>query len=523
MKWVRWLWMCVTCAPLLAQEPKLDTDLREFDGQLAVFVRMEDQRFGGAGDYERFCAEHPTTPRSKLRADVVADLKQRAASSWERVAAEVGKLTAAGELRSIARYWIVNGFAAAASADACAALAALPGVSFVYRQREPNGGAQHAVAPRERVEALQPARRAELERALALIPESEPAFDADGLTVPWNLKRIHADVAWQSGAHGQGVVVALMDSGLLVMPSLAQALWRNPREQLDGEDEDGNGYVDDVVGWDFLADSPHCVGDGAMSHGSMCGGIVAGRPWGEPKTVTGVAPRARLMMLRGMGRLRAYEYAIDAGADVVSMSYMWVNVELGNYRGVFRVAHEHMAACGLVAVGGAGNFRRSAPAGRQIALPKDIPCVIAAAGILENGEQSPMSSEGPCTWDDVRFYRDYPKEAPLVKPDVTALFRDFPLWHRTEVRGRQVEVVWQGPDGFGLITGPGGNSFAGPHAAGVAALMLSVQPELTPWRVQELMCATCKDLGEPGKDVKFGAGLLQADAAVAAARGAKVE
>jgi subtilisin family serine protease len=229
------------------------------------------------------------------------------------------------------------------------------------------------------------------------------------------------------------------------------------------------------------------------------------------------------MMLRGMGQLRAYEYAIRAGADVVSMSYMWIHVELGNYRGLFRTAHEHMAACGLVAVGGAGNFRRSAPPGRQIALPKDIPCVIAAAGILEDGRQSPLSSEGPCTWDDVRFYGDYPKDAPLVKPDVTACFRDFPLWHRTQMTGREVQVVWQGPDGYGLITGPGGNSFAGPHAAGVAALMLSVQPELTPWRVQELMCATCEDLGEPGKDVKFGAGLLRADAAVEAARNAKVE
>jgi hypothetical protein len=53
--------------------------------------------------------------------------------------------------------------------------------------------------------------------------------------------------------------------------------------------------------------------------------------------------------------------------------------------------------------------------------------------------------------------------------------------------------------------------------------MLSAQPELTPWRVQELMAACCKDLGEPGWDVVYGAGLLQADAAVRAARAAKVE
>ena len=62
-------------------------------------------------------------------------------------------------------------------------------------------------------------------------------------------------------------------------------------------------------------------------------------------------------------------------------------------------------------------------------------------------------------------------------------------------------------------------SFSGPHAAGVAALMLSVNPELNAWQVKRLMEETCKDLGAPGRDPVFGAGLLQARDAVRAAKG----
>jgi subtilisin family serine protease len=230
------------------------------------------------------------------------------------------------------------------------------------------------------------------------------------------------------------------------------------------------------------------------------------------------------MVLRGMGSLRAYEYAASMGADVFSMSYMWVDVELGSYRAVFRTAHEHLAACGLVAVGGAGNFGVSSPEGLQIALPKDIPCVIAAAGIGRDGKAASSSSRGPCTWNEVPFFGDYPPEQPLEKPDVTGCFGGFPVWHWTRFPGsRRIEVAFDAGEGLGLIIGPGGNSFAGPHAAGVAALMLSVDPELTPWHVKELMEAGCSDLGTEGRDRTYGAGLLQADAAVRAARAAKID
>jgi subtilisin family serine protease len=201
----------------------------------------------------------------------------------------------------------------------------------------------------------------------------------------------------------------------------------------------------------------------------------------------------------------------------MSMSYMWVNIELGNYRGVYRCAHEHLSAAGIVAVGGAGNFARL-PAGKQIALPKDIPCVIAAAGITEDGAKAQASSEGPCTWSGVKFYDDYPADKPLIKPDVTGLFTGYPMWARPNALGGRWQVVSRESPQAALVIGPAGNSFAGPHAAGVAALMLSANPDLCAWDVKRLMEATCRDLGPEGRDTTYGAGLLQTHAAVRAAR-----
>lgn len=81
--------------------------------------------------------------------------------------------------------------------------------------------------------------------------DADDAFSAEGLEVPWNLTRIQAPAAWsEEGATGKGVVIALCDSGLMVAPPLVSALWRNDGEKLNGTDDDDNGYVDDLFGYD---------------------------------------------------------------------------------------------------------------------------------------------------------------------------------------------------------------------------------------------------------------------------------
>src|SRR5207302_2046757 len=124
-----------------------------------------------------------------------------------------------------------------------------------------------------------------------------------------------------------------------------------------------------------------------------------------------------------------------------------------------------------------------------------IPCVIAAAGVTRDGNKAPASSEGPCTWQGVKFYDDYPPRRPLIKPDVTAVFTGFPVWGRPDALGPKGTIFSREDDRMALVVGPSGNSFSGPHAAGVAALMLSANPDLCAWEVKSLMEKTCRDLG----------------------------
>lgn len=506
-------------APAAAPEARMaaDLDLIEADGPQPVFVRMRDQLLPDADAWDRFVAAHATTPRRELRPTIRADLQTRAAASWDAIAATVRELQDAGHVGAeLERFWIVNGFATTADADAVRRLAAHDAVGYVHRQRQPGRLDQHEF--RSLPEAARARGERALESLLGMRSDGEPAFDPDAVAVPWNLQRIRAPEAWHTGAVGQGVTIAMIDSGLLPIEPVARALWQDPREEPNGTDDDGDGFVDERCGWDAIGDTPFAVGDGPKSHGTMCAGILVGRESGEDRFTTGVAPRARLMVLRGGGRLRAYEFLASHEADVLSMSFMWIGFDLGSYRSVLRTAHEHLAACGVVAVGGAGNFGRSAPEGRQIAFPKDIPCVIAAAGVVESGEVPPFSSRGPVTWDLAPWYADHPAGHPLEKPDVSGCIGGFPVWHRLEMPGRGVEVFRKLDGGFGLIVGPRGNSFSGPHAGGVAALMLSAAPDLNVWDVQRLMRETCTDLLDDGWDPTSGAGLLQADAAVAAAR-----
>ena len=484
-----------------------------------VFVRMVDQLFRKAGDYEVFCAKRTDLPRSRNRAEVLPLLRAKAEGAWKTVDPLVAELEKAEKLKGVRRFWIVNGFSCAARPEAIRSLAASEAVSFVYLDR--------FARPQSEAKPMREAELAAMKALEEMRRKSPVDTDVKDAKIPWNLQALRVPEAWSEvKTKGRGATVAVIDSGVLPTPSLARALWRNPKETFNGEDDDGNGLADDVFGYDFAVGNGFVLESGASglaSHGSACAGIIAGRPSPRSKWLTGVAPEAELMLLKGSFDLRALEYLLAHGADVVSMSFMIVGRDLGHLRGLYRNAFEHLGAAGVLSVGGAGNFGagpRAQPVGKQIGLPKDIPCVVAVAGVSKDGKLVPFSSKGPCFWDDIAFFSDYPKKEPLGKPDLAAFPTGYPVWTRPPGRVAKLRG-WReiaADEGASLVVGPAGNSFSGPHAAGVAALVLSVNPELNPWEVKELLEASAVDLGPKGRDFRTGAGLLDARAAVEAAR-----
>ena len=482
---------------------KIDPPLLEVlraGGSARVILLGRTQLFEPVGGLEGFQREHAGRDRLALRREVVATLQGNAEAEQAAI------LQALGRERADQALWILNALSLELSAQEIRAASRLDEVQFIYA-----GGERLAQRP-----------RTSTERIFVVPPGEPPTFTTEGKGVAWNVQHLNAPRAWHElGSLGRGAVIAVLDNGAnYAHTDLRNNLWRNDGEiPNNGVDDDENGWVDDLYGYDFGSMSPN-VRDTSTSrgrqHGTMTSGMVVGD--GSGGIVTGVAPRGQLMLLkitggnvdaagnRPIGAAMAYQYAVEEGADILSMSFSLPG--LGNLRGFWRMMSDHAVAAGLFLVGGAGNFRVSQPLPVQHQSPKDVPSVISVGGIDTLGVLRPFSSMGPAEWSGVALYGDYPLPEGIMKPDVVA----FP--------GEGFPVL--GIEDQGYIDTDSvrirGNSFSGPQVAGIAALILAEQPGMSVWRVREIIEETARDLGEPGKDNQFGYGLVDAYSAVVKAR-----
>ncbi|MBT5377921.1 MAG: S8 family serine peptidase [Opitutae bacterium] len=513
---------------VLCSNPLKATDLRIDEAiplngtrHIPVFVRMADQLFAKAGEHETFCRDNAKRSRTVNRKAVLATLKSKSKKSRKEVNQLVQSLENSGSLQNPQWFWIVNGFSCTAQPDAIIQLSKNPSVSFIYLNRFNRPKSKQSIGMNE-TQAAAMQKLLELRTATHFAPAPPTKkSNAQKPKIPWNVQAINAEQAWRSGARGQGVTVAVIDSGIIPTTSLAKALWWNKAELLDGKDNDNNGFVDDAFGYNFTDENGFLLEQNRFtSHGSACAGIIAGRQAPKSRLQTGIAPEAELMLLKGSFDLRALEYLLLQGADLVSMSFMIVDRELGHIRGLYRNAFEHLSAAGVLALGGAGNYAsgpRVKPRGQQIGIPKDIPCVVAVAGIKQDRSEVAFSSRGPCFWENVAFYSDHPLNKPLSKPDITAFPLGYPTWNHPP-KGMAIKRGWKEisreDGGASIVIGPAGNSFSGPHGVGVAALMLSVNNEINPWQIKDLLEKTATDIGPKGRDHQYGAGLINAVEAV---------
>jgi subtilisin family serine protease len=149
----------------------------------------------------------------------------------------------------------------------------------------------------------------------------------------WAMEKIGMPEAWAVSTGSRDVTVAVVDSGIALQhPDLAPNVWTNPGEsgagkETNGADDDGNGYVDDWRGWDWV-DRDNRPGD-AHGHGSHVAGTIAARG-NDAYGVAGVNWDASLVALRGLDHTgtgtsadiaAAFHYAGKQGIDVVNASF----------------------------------------------------------------------------------------------------------------------------------------------------------------------------------------------------------
>ncbi len=280
----------------------------------------------------------------------------------------------------------------------------------------------------------------------------------------WGVDAINAPEVWVQNITGNGIVVAVVDTGVdYYHPDLDSNIWQNPGEIAEnGIDDDRNGFIDDIRGWDFLYNDNYPMDLDLYGHGTHIAGSIAAER--NDFGITGVAYNAKIMPVRvlntfGEGELdnvaAGIRYAADNGANVINLS-------IGNEfypSNLVNAAIEYANNKGSVVVIAAGNSGFSQP---------DYPARnadrwgIAAGSIDINGRMANTSNRAGST------PLDY-----LVAPGVD-------IYSTTPYNNYESET---------------GTSMAAPHVAGVAALVLSTNPTLTPAQVEYILTTTANRNG----------------------------
>ena len=241
---------------------------------------------------------------------------------------------------------------------------------------------------------------------LAASPVADGSPDDPLFSQQWGLKAIRMPELWQvplkSGA--KRPVIAIIDTGVdTEHPDLKDNIWTNEAELngLPGVDDDGNGFIDDIHGWNFF-DSTNVVTD-EFGHGTQCAGIAAAVA-GNGTGIAGANPDALIMPLRvsyldyadyqihstASSIIAAIDYAIAMGADVVSLS-------MG---GVGRSQYDMLEqTCRhIIIVAAAGNENAAISTGESTNYPGALPGIFGVEASDESGWRPSWSNyddDGP--------------------------------------------------------------------------------------------------------------------------------
>lgn len=275
----------------------------------------------------------------------------------------------------------------------------------------------------------------------------------------WGADLVKAPEVWAHGYTGKGVVVAVVDTGVdYNHEDLKNNIWTNSKEIAgNGIDDDGNGYVDDTYGWNFADQNNNTLDDNG--HGTHVSGTIAGE--NNNYGVTGIAYDAKIMPVKaldssGSGSYssisKGIRYAVDNGANVINLS-----LGGGSSNRTLESAINYASSKGVIVVMAAGNDGDSSP---------DYPARYAsksgiAVGAVDKNNNladfSNRSGTNPIAY--------------VTAPGVKVY---------SSVPNNQYATY-------------SGTSMAAPHVAGIVALMLSANSNLTDAQVRQIVTETAEN------------------------------
>jgi thermitase len=292
---------------------------------------------------------------------------------------------------------------------------------------------------------------------------------------------IAAEKAWDIETGSDKVLVAVIDTGIdYTHPDLVDNVWTNEAEAKGetGVDDDGNGYVDDIHGMNFVeAETP--TGDPLddHGHGSHVSGTIGGRG-DDGKGIVGVNWNVKIMGIKFLsadgggtleGAVKAIEYANKMGAKVLSNS--WGG---GGFSEALKEVIDESNKLGAVFVAAAGNESNNNDSSPSYPASYETENVIAVAAVDNRGNLASFSNYGK-------------KTVHLGAPGVNVY---------SSVNNATYDS-WSG------------TSMATPHVSGVAALLWAHEPQLTGKEIKQRLVSTTRSLTSLKGKTKSG-GMLNA-------------
>lgn len=208
---------------------------------------------------------------------------------------------------------------------------------------------------------------------------------------------INAVAAWQTTSGSVDTVIAVIDSGVdFTHPDLTNNQWTNHQERDNGRDDDRDGFIDDLHGWDWVAGS-NVIKD-EQGHGTNVAGVIAAEG-NNSAGVTGVMWRASMMSLRvldntGAGdvadAIEAIDYAVSHGAQVINCSWGTDEESI-----LLRDAIERAGRSGVIVVSSAGNQGRDVETAPYYPASFGLPNVVTVASTDQFDQLTTWSNRGP--------------------------------------------------------------------------------------------------------------------------------
>ncbi len=325
----------------------------------------------------------------------------------------------------------------------------------------------------------------------------------------WYLRQIHMPEAWISSTGSASVIVAVLDTGIDILhQDIKDNIWMNTKEiPGDGLDNDQDGYVDDVHGWNFVTNRSDLQplrkqgqSSKAMSHGTAVASLIGGRG-NDGIGMAGVAWNVRLMPLvildaDGAGTLdglmEAIRYAVSHGASIINLSLAGLDYDEQLDQLMRRAA---LANVTIVAATGNDGRRKS---GLNIDETPTYPAC------MDGSMNAVLGVSGTDTLDQKAPYAN----AGQVCTDLSAPGHDIFAARPQENSGTSTHP--------GYMEGLTGTSVAAPLVSGVAALIKSLQPSWTAEQIRHRLIQSTDPIEDSTVAVhgRLGSGRLNAAKAV---------